>query len=103
MPELLRNLVRELQALITPQSLIQLAAIAVAVLIALWASRQIRATDRAKAALADQGIRARITEALLIVSPHATATVLIAAFGGILHALNADSRIVDHGITLAGL
>ncbi len=103
MPELLRNLARELQALITPQSLIQIAAIAVAVLIALWASRQIRATDRAKAALADQGIRARITEALLIVSPHATATVLIAAFGGILHALNADSRIVDHGITLAGL
>ena len=103
MPELLRNLARELQALITPQSLIQIAAIVVAVLIALWASRRIRATDRAKAALADQGIQARITEALLIVSPHATATVLIAAFGGVLHALNADSRIVDHGITLAGL
>jgi small-conductance mechanosensitive channel len=103
MPELLRKLAGELQALITPQSLIQIIAIAVAVLIALWASRQIRSTDRAKAALASQGVRARLTEALLIVSPHATATILIAAFGGVLHALNTDSRIVDHAITLAGL
>jgi small-conductance mechanosensitive channel len=48
-------------------------------------------------------VRARTTEALLIVSPHLAAVVLIAAFGGVLHALEADSRIVDLAITLAGL
>lgn len=103
MPELLRNFARELQTLLTAQSLIQITAIFVAVLVALWASRQVRNTDRAQAALAEQGLKARLTEAFLIVSPHATATVLIAAFGGVLHALKVDSGIVDHAITLAGL
>ena len=103
MSDLLGNLVRELQALLTGQSLVQLAGILVAVLVSIWASRRMRETERAKAALADQGIGARLTEALLIASPHATATVLIAAFGGVLHALKTDSGIVDHAITLAGL
>src|SRR5690606_34997667 len=103
MSDLLGNLVTELQALLTGQSLVQLAGIPVAVPVSLSASRPTRATERAKAALADQGIGARLTEALLIASPHATATVLIAAFGGVLHALKTDSGIVDHAITLAGL
>src|SRR5690606_18340243 len=103
MSDLLGNLVRELQALLTGQSLVQLAGILVAVLVSIWASRRMRETERAKAALADQGIGARLTEALLIASPHVTATVLIAAAGAVFHALKADCRIVDHGITLAGL
>jgi small-conductance mechanosensitive channel len=103
MPELLRNLAHQLQALLTAQSLVQISAILIAVLVALWTSRQVRSTERAKAALREQGIRARLMEALLIASPHVTATVLIAAFGGVLHALKVDSGIVDHGITLAGL
>ncbi len=103
MPELLRNLGRELQALLTAQSLVQISAILIAVLVALWASRQVRSTERAKSALLEQGIRARLVEAFLIASPHVAATVLIAAFGGVLHALKVDSRIVDHAITLAGL
>jgi small-conductance mechanosensitive channel len=103
MPELLRNAARQLEALLTAQSVLQLAAILIAVLLALWASRRIRETDRAKAALVEQGVKARVMEAFLIASPHIAATVLIAAFGGVLHALNAESSIVDHAITLAGL
>jgi small-conductance mechanosensitive channel len=103
MTELLRTAAAHLQLLLTPQSLVQVAVILLAILLAWWASRQIRATDRAKAALIQQGVKARLTEAFLIASPHATATVLIAAFGGVLHALEVDSRIVDHAITLAGL
>ena len=103
MTELLRNVVSQLQALLTPQSLVQLAAILIAVLIAYWAARQIRSSDRARAALIEQGVRARLMEAFLIASPLVTATILIAAFGGVLHALKAESRIVDHAITLAGL
>jgi small-conductance mechanosensitive channel len=103
MPELLRNAAAQLELLLTPQSLVQVAVIVLAILLAWWASRQIRATDRAKAALIQQGVKARLTEAFLIASPHATATVLIAAFGGVLHALKVESGIVDHAITLAGL
>jgi small-conductance mechanosensitive channel len=103
MPELLRNAAHQLEALLTPQSLVQLAAIVIAILAAWWAGRQIRATERAKTALVQHGVGAKVTEAFLIASPHIAATVLIAAFGGVLHALKAESGIVDHAITLAGL
>jgi small-conductance mechanosensitive channel len=103
MPELLRNAISQLDALLTPQSLVQVAAILIAILIAWWAARQIRTSERVRTALVEQGFRARVTEAFLIASPHVTATVLIAAFGGVLHALKTDSAVVDHAITLAGL
>ena len=103
MQELLRNAGRQLESLLTPSALLQLAALLIAILFALWFGRQVRHTDRGKAALVQRGVRARTTEALLIVSPHLAAVVLIAAFGGVLHALEADSRIVDLAITLAGL
>jgi small-conductance mechanosensitive channel len=103
MQELLRNAGRQLEALLTPSSLLQLAAILVAVLLALWFGRQVRNTERAKAALVQRGFQARVTEAVLIVSPHIAALVLVAAFGGVLHAIKAQSRLVDFAITLAGL
>jgi small-conductance mechanosensitive channel len=103
MPELLSNTAHHLRLLLAPHSLVQVAGIALALLIAWWTGRQVRNTDRAKAALVQHGFKARVTEALLIGSPLATATVIIAAFGGVLHALKADSAIVDHAITLAGL
>jgi small-conductance mechanosensitive channel len=98
MQELLRNAGRQLEALLTPSSLLQLTAILVAVLLALWFGRQVRNTERAKAALVQRGFQARVTEAILIVSPHITALVLVAAFGGVLHAIKADSRrrLRDH-------
>ena len=103
MQELLRNVGRQLEALLHPASLLQLAAVLGAILIALWFARQLRNTERGRSALAQTGFRARVTEALLIVSPQLAALVLIAAFGGALHALSAESNIVDLAITLAGL
>ncbi|MGH8176420.1 MAG: mechanosensitive ion channel family protein [Steroidobacter sp.] len=103
MQELLRTAGRQLELLLTPPSLLQLAAIVIAGGLAYWFGRQVRNTDRGKAAPVQRGVQARVTEALTIVSPHLAALVLIAAFGGALHALKADSRIVDLAITLAGL
>jgi small-conductance mechanosensitive channel len=103
MQELLRNIGRQLEALLTPASLLQLAAVAIAILLAWWFSRQLRNTDKARLALVQTGLQARFTEAVLIASPHVAALVLISAFGGVLHALKADSGIVDLAITLAGL
>ena len=103
MQELLHNAGLALEALLTPTSLLQLAAIAIAILVAWWFGRQVRNTERAKLALVQTGFQARLTEALLITSPHLAALVLIAAFGGALHALKADSKLVDLAITLSGL
>lgn len=103
MQELLRTASRQLESLLTPGSLVQVVAVLAAILLALWFGRKVRNTPRAKAALVQHGAQERAIEAILIVSPHLTALVLIAAFGGVLHALKADSRIIDHAITLAGL
>nr|WP_298718920.1 mechanosensitive ion channel domain-containing protein [uncultured Steroidobacter sp.] len=103
MQELLHNAGLALEGLLVPSSLLQLAAIAIAILVAWWFGRQVRNTERGKLALVQTGFQARLTEALMITSPHLAALVLIAAFGGVLHALNANSRMVDLAITLSGL
>lgn len=103
MQELLHNAGLALEALLTPTSLLQLAAIAIAILVAWWFGRQVRNTERGKLALVQTGFQARLTEGLMITAPHLAALVLIAAFGGALHALKANSRLVDLAITLSGL
>lgn len=103
MQELLHNAGLALQALLTPASLFQLAAVAIAILVAWWFGRQVRNTEKGKLALVQTGFQARVTEALLITSPHLAAVVLIAAFGGALHALKVESTLVDLAITLSGL
>src|SRR5262245_51111624 len=103
MQELLHKIAQSLDDLSTPASLLQLGAIAIAVIAAWWFGRQVRNTDRAKAAIVQTGVQARAAEALLIISPHLAALVLIAAFGGVIHAIKAESRLIDLAITLAGL
>jgi small-conductance mechanosensitive channel len=103
MQELLRKIAQSLDDLSAPASLLQLGAIAIAVIAAWWFGRQVRGNDRAKAALVQPGVQARIAEALLITSPHLAALVLTAAFGGVIHAIKADSRLIDLAIPLAGL
>jgi small-conductance mechanosensitive channel len=103
MQELLHNVSRQLQALLTPEALLQLGAIAIAILLAWWFGHQVRNTDRARAALVQTGFQARFAEAITIASPHLAALVIISAWGGVLHALKAQSDLVDLAITLAGL
>ena len=103
MQELLRNAGRQLEALLTPSSLLQIGFILAAVLLAMWFGRLVRGTERAKAALVQRGFQARVTEAVLIVTPHIAALVMVAAIGGVLHAIKAQSHLVDLAITLAGL
>lgn len=103
MRELLQTISHELAALLTPDSLLQLSAIAIAILVAWWFGVQVRNTERARAALQEKGFRARFAEAITIISPHLAALVIIAALGGALHALKAPSHLVDLAITLAGL
>ncbi|HLS80534.1 MAG TPA: mechanosensitive ion channel domain-containing protein [Steroidobacter sp.] len=103
MQELLESAARQIQALLTPTTLLQVSLILLGVLLALWFGRRVRNTELARTALVEPGFQARITEAFSIVSPHLAALVLIATFGGVLHALEAPSRFVDLAISLSGL
>ena len=103
MQELLHNVSRQLLALLTPEALLQLAAIAIAILLAWWFGRQVRNTDRARAALVQTGFQARFAEAITIASPYLAAVVVISAWGGVLHAFKTRSDLVDLAITLSGL
>jgi small-conductance mechanosensitive channel len=103
MQELLHTVGVHLKALTEPAVLLQIGVIAAAVLLAWWAARVARETAAVQAAVLEPGMRARVVEALVIVSPHMSAMLLTAAFGGFLHALKAQTSIVDLAITLIGL
>ncbi len=102
MQKLLETLGRQLEALLTPGSLLQLGAVALAILLAWWVGRTAR--DVALRNPGERkGLHGHVTEALLILSPHLTALVLTAAMGGFLHAWDAETAIIDTVITLTGL
>lgn len=103
MQELLDKVGSRLEALLAPPALLQLAAVLVAVGMAWWIGRVMQSVMRERQALIRSGIHGRLLEALLVVSPHLSALVITAAFGGFLHALKAETRIIDVVITLAGL
>lgn len=103
MQDMLRTAGQQLLAQLSPPTMLQLAAIGFAVLLAWWFGRQVRASERARAAILHTGPQARITEALLIVSPHMALLVIVTGIGAILHALQLQSRLIDLAITLAGL
>lgn len=102
MQALLTRLGAHLQALLSAGSLLQLGAVAIAILLAWYVGRTAR-DIAARGAGHGVGLHGRMTEALLILSPHLTALVLTAAFGGFFHAWDAPSSIVDTAITLTGL
>ncbi len=103
MQELLDKVGSRLEALLAPPALLQLAAVLVAVGIAWWIGRVMQSVMREQQTLIRSGIHGRLLEALLVVSPHLSALVITAAFGGFLHALKAETRLIDVAITLAGL
>ncbi len=102
MQRLFENLGRQLQALLEPGALLQIAAVAVTVLLAWWVGRT--AKEAASRYTRERtGLHGYVTEALLILSPHLTALVLTAAIGGFLHALKAPTAIIDTAVTLTAL
>ena len=102
MAELIAKVSRQLEALLTFPSLVQIAAIAIAILVSWWIGRVFGERVRKHGAGA-YGFEERVREAFGIVLPYLAALVIIAAFGGLLHALKARSNIIDLAITLSGL
>jgi small-conductance mechanosensitive channel len=103
MAELIDKLYRQLEAVLTFWSLVQLGGLAVAVLLSWWIGRRVGERTRGEATGLQTGFEDRLREAFAIVAPYLAALVIIASFGGLLHALLAPSNIVDLSITLSGL
>ena len=103
MSELIDKVSRHIEALLTFGSLVQLAGIAVAIIVSWWIGRIVHERTRAQLMGTQAGFEDRVREASVIVSPYLAALVIIAAFGGLLHALKSPSKIIDLSITLAGL
>jgi small-conductance mechanosensitive channel len=100
MADLVAQVSSQIEALLTFSALVQLGGILVAILASWWIGRLLGERMRSQI---DAGFESRVREAFGIVSPYLCALAIIAAFGGLLHALKAPSDIIDLAITLSGL
>jgi small-conductance mechanosensitive channel len=103
MQELIEKIAHQLEALLTISSLLQLLLIAAIIAASLAIGRRIRATRQAKIVTAALGMRSRLTEGMIIVSPHAVALLLSAATLGFLQLAHQRSNLVATALQLIGL
>jgi small-conductance mechanosensitive channel len=103
MQELIEKISEQLERLLTPPLLLQVIGLAVAIGLAWWAGLKFQRTEQARRMRVQAGLQARLMEGLVIISPHAAALVVVAAFAGILHASRAQTQLVDSAISLIGL
>ena len=90
-----------LAALQQPENVLQLAAIAVAVLLGLWAARLARA--RITVAADPENLPDRLREMLFISAQPALTLVVMAMVAGLLHAFKAAANMVDIAVQLTAL
>jgi small-conductance mechanosensitive channel len=103
MQDLIEKIARQMQALLTPSSLVQMLLVAVAIGTSIWIGRRIRATHQAKFVTTQPGMRNRFAEGLIIVSPLAAALLLTAAVLGFLQLAQQRSNLVAVALQLIGL
>lgn len=101
MQELLSNASRQLEALATPASLVQLGAILVAIVFGLSIGRLVNESRHSLAVIARKGARARAFEAFVLTSPMLVACIVIAAVAGVLHLFHGATKIIDTAARLA--
>lgn len=103
MQDFLGEIGNGLELLLKPGQILQIAMILMAIFAATWLGGRIRGSRYARAVVAQSGLRPRLAEAALIVSPHFIALVLIGGSSTILRTLGMERHIVDPAFMLAGL
>jgi small-conductance mechanosensitive channel len=103
MQELIEKIARDIQALSNTGSILQLLLIAAAIGVSLWIGNRIRATHQAQVVAGQLGVRNRLAEGLIIVSPHSVALLLTAAILGFLQLAHQSSALVAVALKLIGL
>jgi small-conductance mechanosensitive channel len=103
MQELIEKTAHGIEALLRGDALLQLLLVAAVIALSLWIGARIRGTQQAKAIFSDGGVRNRIAEALVIVSPHSAALLLTACLLAFLHLAHRDVSLVVLTLKLIGL
>lgn len=103
MQSLLNKMLSQLDLLLTGIGLLQLAALALIIVVAVALGRWLRKSDAMRRVTEQSGLRYRLLEALYIITPHLLALVLTAATAGFLHALKQVPTLLDTSLSLIGL
>ncbi|MGC3982719.1 MAG: mechanosensitive ion channel [Steroidobacteraceae bacterium] len=103
MQQLLANILDGLDQLTTGLGLLQLAALAITILVSVLVSGSLRKSSAMQQVAALPGLNYRLLEALYVAAPHLLALILIAASAGFLHVLKQSPTLLDNCISLAGL
>lgn len=103
MPDLIVKLSRQLDTLLEWPTLLQLIGVVMALGLSYWIGKRVRSSQQARAIVEREGFANRVAEALIIVSGHTAALVVVAALLGFLHAASAATDIVAVALQLTGL
>jgi small-conductance mechanosensitive channel len=103
MQSLLHKILHQLDLLLTPMGLLQVAVLLLVLLLAVSLARWLRASDTVRHISDEPGLRYRLLEALYIVSPHLLAVALTAATTGLLHLFGETPDLLDNALPLIGL
>ncbi|MGE0114754.1 MAG: mechanosensitive ion channel family protein [Steroidobacteraceae bacterium] len=103
MQSLLAKILNGLDQLTTGMGLVQLAALALIIIVVVALGRWLRKSEAMRRVADQAGFRYRLLEALYIVVPHLLALVLTAASAGFLHALKQTPALLDTSMPLIGL
>jgi small-conductance mechanosensitive channel len=103
MQDLFDKLGRQLDYLLTWPALLQLICVAGALLLSYWLGQRIRQSQQARHIVEREGFSNRVVEAIIIVSGHSAALLLVAALLGFFHVAGQATDVVSLGLQLIAL
>ena len=103
MRDLFDKLDRQLDYLLTWPALLQVISVVAALLLSYWLGQRIRQSQQARHIIERPGFANRVMEAIVIVSGHSAALVLVAALLGFFHVAGQATDVVSLSLQLIGL
>jgi small-conductance mechanosensitive channel len=103
MQDLFAKLGRQLDYLLTWPALLQLICVVSALLLSYWLGQRIRQSLQARTIVEREGFGSRVVEAIVIVSGHSAALLLVAALLGFFHVAGQATDVVSLALQLIGL
>jgi small-conductance mechanosensitive channel len=103
MQDLFDKLGRQLDYLLTWPALLQLICVVGALLLSYWLGQRIRQSQQARHIVEREGFSNRVVEAIIIVSGHSAALLLVAALLGFFHVAGQATDVVSLGLQLIAL
>ena len=103
MQQLITNIGTGIDQFSNGLGLLQLALLAIIILVAVALGRWLRQSSAMRRVVAQTGLRYRLLEALYIVTPHLLALLLTVTSAGFLHVFKQSPILLDHSLSLIAL